>query len=140
MGFGSCWLLHSRYAAISATGRFDEALNGFDKARGIDPLSALSYEGIGSVLARAYGRLDEAIVHYKRALEIDAKMPLVEYNLGQVRVEQNRLDEAIAHYQKAITLSPRFALAHNAARERGMRLIAPERASSIGRDTALHQR
>jgi len=55
----------------------------------------------GSALLEA-GRLDEAILHLKKALSIVPKMPEAEDNLGKVYLNQKKFNEAIVCFNEAI--------------------------------------
>jgi tetratricopeptide (TPR) repeat protein len=68
------------------------------------------------------GRLDEAISHYEKALNIrpgnrethyHLSVALLHTSLGNALAEKGRLDEAIAHYRQAIELRDDFADAHS---------------------------
>ncbi len=51
------------------------------------------------------GRVDEAIEHYSRCIQIRSNSPDVHNNLGVALAAKGRLDEAIVHYKKAIELA-----------------------------------
>ncbi len=59
------------------------------------------------------GKLDDAIVEYKKAIEIDPKDATPHNNLGIALRSQGKLDDAIVEYKKAIELDPKFAKPHN---------------------------
>ena len=58
------------------------------------------------------GRLDEAAVQYREAIQIDPRFAEVHYNLGNVLTARGHGDEAIAEYQKAVDIKPDHAFAH----------------------------
>ena len=58
------------------------------------------------------GRLDEAIVHYQRALQIRPDYGLAHNNLGNVLLRLGRPDEALQHFRDALRLDPSNAEAH----------------------------
>lgn len=58
-------------------------------------------------------RFDEAIVAYRKALDIDPKAHEVWVNLGVVYRLKGDYDQAIAHYQKALDINPKYAEAHS---------------------------
>jgi tetratricopeptide (TPR) repeat protein len=56
------------------------------------------------------GEFDEALIQYRKALEIKPDYPDVYYNIGNVLAGRHphagtRVDEALAHYQKALDLA-----------------------------------
>ena len=59
------------------------------------------------------GQFDEAIAHYRKALEIKPDDAEAHYNLGNALAGRGQVDEAIAHYQTALELKPDYADAHN---------------------------
>ena len=58
------------------------------------------------------GRTDEAMVHFRKALEIKPKFADAHYKLGVALVGRGRPEEAVAHYQQALNLKPDYAEAH----------------------------
>jgi predicted O-linked N-acetylglucosamine transferase (SPINDLY family) len=52
------------------------------------------------------GRLDEAILHYQKALQHNPSSALTLYALGTAYHGKNKIDEAVAYYQKALQLDP----------------------------------
>jgi tetratricopeptide (TPR) repeat protein len=57
-------------------------------------------------------RLDEAITHYQKALQIKPDHAEARNNLGSAFFQQGRTDEAISQYQKALQIKPDYAAAH----------------------------
>ena len=58
-------------------------------------------------------RIDEAIEHYRKALEIDPEFPDAHNGLGAALAGLGRYDEAEEHYRRAIKIVPNFADACN---------------------------
>jgi tetratricopeptide (TPR) repeat protein len=58
------------------------------------------------------GKTDEAIVAYRRALDLNANNALAHHNLGDALLAKGQLDDAIAAYHKAIDSDPRYANAY----------------------------
>lgn len=85
----------------------EEAL--YRSAIEINPPKA--YGNLGSVLSNQ-GRLEEAEMAFRKALEFRPNMADVHYNLGILLQGSQRLDEAIISYQKAIHFRPTLALAY----------------------------
>jgi len=66
-------------------------------------------------LAEAFfqkGRLDEAIEHAQKALQIDPSQAVAHSALGLAFLQKRRLNEAVAHLQKAVEITP-TAAAHS---------------------------
>ena len=70
----------------------------------------MAHYNLGLALADR-GQLDEAIDHYKKAMEIQPDYAEAHYNLGIALASRGQLDEAIAHYKKAIEIQPDIAQA-----------------------------
>ena len=49
----------------------------------------------------------DSIKYYKKAIEIDANLSDVHYNLGNALYLVEKIDDAIHHYQRAIKLNPK---------------------------------
>ena len=73
--------------------------------------NALAHNNLGLAL-EGQERFDEAIGHYRSALDIDSEHLEAYNNLGIVFHRQGRFDEAIEQYQQALRVTPRFALTH----------------------------
>jgi tetratricopeptide (TPR) repeat protein len=73
--------------------------------------SAKAHYNFGAALMDR-GRTDEAMVHFRKALEIKPKFADAHYKLGVALVGRGRPEEAIAHYQEALNLKPDYAEAH----------------------------
>jgi tetratricopeptide (TPR) repeat protein len=59
------------------------------------------------------GDVDEAIAHYRQAVELRPSYAEAHYNLARLLVQKGQVDEAVAHYQKALEINPADAAAHN---------------------------
>jgi tetratricopeptide (TPR) repeat protein len=85
------------------------------------PDNAVAHINLGNALNQE-GRVDEAIIHERAALQIRPTFPEAHYNLGGAIYKKGRVDEAITEYQKALELKPDYAVYYtlgNALRERG---------------------
>ncbi|MHC4063223.1 MAG: tetratricopeptide repeat protein [Planctomycetota bacterium] len=76
-----------------------------------NPDSWLGHHHVAS-LARAQGRLDEAVSHYRRAIEIKPDSASAYGNLGITFLAQGRFDEAITQFYRVLQIDPHSANAH----------------------------
>jgi tetratricopeptide (TPR) repeat protein len=76
------------------------------------PDSAVAHYNLGNAL-KSQGKLDESVIEYRRAIELDSKYRAAHNNLGLTLAKQKKLDEAIAAYKKAIELDAKDAKAYN---------------------------
>ena len=52
--------------------------------------------------------LDDAIGHYRQAIEIKPDSALTHNNLGNILEAQGRIDEAVEHYRRALKIDPTY--------------------------------
>ena len=78
------------------------ALAEFEQALATDPNFAEAHNAIAILLHVAFKRPEEAVPHYKRALEIRPTFSEAKTNLANVYLDLGRYDEAIALYQEAL--------------------------------------
>jgi Flp pilus assembly protein TadD len=74
--------------------------------------NSMAHNNLGLALA-ARGQIDEAMAHYRKALEIIPNYELAHTNLGNALAGRGMVDEAIVHYRKALEIKPQLAGAHN---------------------------
>ena len=74
--------------------------------------SADDLNQIGIRLAQQ-GRLEESLLSFRRALEIQPGLAQTHHNLGITLQDLGRLEEAVASYRRALALKPDYAIAHN---------------------------
>jgi tetratricopeptide (TPR) repeat protein len=55
------------------------------------------------------GRVDEAITHFQKALQIKPDYEEAHCNLGNALLQKGNVDEAISHFQKALQIKPDYA-------------------------------
>lgn len=77
-----------------------------------NPTSWMAYNNLGTTLLKT-NRVDEAVVYFNKALEIDPQYVVGYNNLGNALLRIGRLDESFAQLQKALEINPRNAEAHN---------------------------
>jgi len=64
-------------------------------------------------LVEGQGRVDEAIAHYRRAVEITPRYAPIHNDLAKALAHQGQFAEALVHYRKALELDPDYLEAHN---------------------------
>ncbi len=99
------------------SGLLDEVLKkkGVVKGAGkIDRASedTVDYHKLGETL-QGEGKIGEAIVAYKRAIEVNPNYFGTYHNLGDLYQQKHKLDEAVSSYQMAIEQNPGFAWSHH---------------------------
>jgi Flp pilus assembly protein TadD len=72
----------------------------------------LAHTNLGVALA-GDGKTEEAIGHYRAALQIKPDDDDTHYNLANALKKQGAIDEAIAHYREAVKLNPNYSKAQN---------------------------
>ena len=72
----------------------------------------LAHNNLGAIL-QSQGRLDEALAHCRKALQLEPDEAGVYINVGSILADQGHLNEAIASYQKALKLKPNEVRAYN---------------------------
>ena len=72
----------------------------------------MAHYNLGIVLSEQ-GDAEQAIGHYRRAVDLRPDYAEAHYNLGRLLAEQGQFDDAIAHYEKAVAINPADAEAQN---------------------------
>jgi serine/threonine protein kinase/tetratricopeptide (TPR) repeat protein len=101
---------HTSLATIKANYDWDwsGSESEFQRAIALNPNSARAHQAYGFLLLRGTGRLEEAIVELKRALELDPLSPLINSNLGWALDDARQYNQAIEQDRKALELDPNF--------------------------------
>jgi len=71
----------------------------------------MAHNGLGYILAQR-GKLDEAIVHYSKALEINPNYVKAHNNMGNALARQGNIKGAFFHYYEALRINPNYAGAY----------------------------
>ena len=93
-------------------GKYEEAIQAYDKAIEIDPRYADAWNNKGAVLENM-GKYDEAIQACDKAIEINPQFADAWNNKGFALENMGRYDEAMQAYDKVIEIDPQFAYAWN---------------------------
>ena len=73
--------------------------------------NCVAHVSLGSLLA-ARGHLDDAIAHFRKALEIEPLFAEAHNNLGDALTNRGQVNDAIVHYRRALKINPGYADAH----------------------------
>ncbi len=76
------------------------------------PQKARPHNNLGNALKRQ-GRIEEAIVHFNKALQINPGYAKAYNNLGTALASQGKTEEAIKHFGIALYINPGYAAAHS---------------------------
>jgi tetratricopeptide (TPR) repeat protein/mono/diheme cytochrome c family protein len=76
------------------------------------PDDPLRHDAVAAIYLEAR-RLDEAIVHFGRSLELNPASAPTQYNLGYALALRGQRDEAMKRFREALRLDPDYAQAHN---------------------------
>ena len=88
--------------------QFDEARRTFAKMFGFGADSAAAYLFCGRILLRLeFTAVTEE--YAKKAIALDAKLPMAHYLLGELYLYQAKNDDAVAQFEQEIQLNPSFA-------------------------------
>jgi tetratricopeptide (TPR) repeat protein len=68
-----------------------------------NPVSWMAQNNLAAVLLQT-GRLEEAIDHLQKALEIDPNDVETHNNLGYALLQMGRVEESVAHFQRALEI------------------------------------
>ena len=83
----------------------------FEHALAVTGNNYVADNNLGNALEQQ-NRVDEAIRHLSKALELKPDFAGAHNNLGNALAKQGNLDGAVAHFSRAIQLKPDFAGAH----------------------------
>ena len=104
----SAW--YNKGLALDSLGKFDEAIQSYDKAIEIEPYRVEPRLNKGYALGKL-GKIEEEIRCYESAIAIDPNSALVWYNKGTAFDRLGKSKEAIECYEKAIQKNPNFGQA-----------------------------
>jgi tetratricopeptide (TPR) repeat protein len=98
--------------SLDSLGRYEEAIQCYDKAIELDPRWAGAWIGKANSLNNL-GRYEEAIHWCDKAIEVEPRYTFAWNNKGNALNSLGRYEEAIQCYDKAIELDPQLAMAWN---------------------------
>jgi tetratricopeptide (TPR) repeat protein len=77
-----------------------------------NPACWMAHYNLGIAL-RDHGETDQAIIHYRQAIELRPGYAEAHYNLGRLLAEKGEFNDAINHYEATLAINPADAEAHN---------------------------
>jgi tetratricopeptide (TPR) repeat protein len=83
----------------------------FEHAVRVDPRNHIAHSMLGANLLAA-GRVDDARLHYRRALEIRPDWPKAHTGLGEIFRQQGRLQDAVREFEAALRAWPQHDWTH----------------------------
>lgn len=95
---------------LCGKGRYDDAIEAFDKAIRLNPSSAVAWNNKGNAL-KLQNKHDEAIMAFDKSVELNPKFTDAWKNKGMALYDQHKYDEAIAAYDSALEIKPRLSKA-----------------------------
>jgi tetratricopeptide (TPR) repeat protein len=95
-----CYLVHWR-----------DSESVYEYMLGFSPDVVILHNNLGNVLKNA-GKVDQAVEHFNKSLELKPNSPEVHNNLGTLLDKLGRVNEAVEHYERALELRPNFSQAH----------------------------
>ncbi len=92
-------------------GKFNQAVPVLEAASQLEPENVMMWTNLaaaylGKLPFATPARQEKAIGAYNRALELDAQVPHVHYNLGLIYLERKDLQNAAAHFSRALETDP----------------------------------
>ncbi len=87
---------------------YRDALTLWSDAVAKKPDNPRAHDHLGNALARA-GRLDDAVRHYRLALQLAPDDGRLHYNLAKALHDQGHTNEAIREYETSLRLEPNYA-------------------------------
>ena len=76
------------------------------------PQKARPHNNLGNAL-KHQGKIEEAIAHFKKALQINPGYAKAYNNLGTALASQGKTEEALKHFGMALYINPGYAAAHS---------------------------
>jgi serine/threonine protein kinase/Tfp pilus assembly protein PilF len=91
---------------------YDDALKEFQEALKRQPNNPDILLGIAAV-ERRQGKMEDALVNFKKAVEMDPRSTILNYEVGNTLSVLRRYDDALESYDRALFLSPDWAVLYS---------------------------
>ncbi len=102
-GYESAWLYYNQGNAHYEEGKFDEAIEDYKKAIGIESEFTEAYNNLGNAYGRK-GDYDNAIANYTRAVNISPRFGKAYVNLGYAYYLKGNYKLSCRYYERACGL------------------------------------
>ena len=89
-----------------------EDIVGLEMVLDAEPDQLMFHDDV-ALLYLQFGKISEAVAHFRESARLDPDSPAAQYNLGTTLMELGDLDEAVAQFEHALRLNPDYARAHN---------------------------
>ncbi len=90
---------------LYSMGKYEEAIDSFDKSLQTDPGNATVWNNKGLALTRS-GKFDDAVICYDKAIQIDPNDYVFFNNKGNTLYKKGTIKEAMESYESAFKLNP----------------------------------
>ncbi len=93
--------------ALARVGKFDEAIEHFNRAIQIDPGTANAYNNLGFTFIQQ-GKFDKAEPQLIKALQLDPNNAKIHYQFARILTKKNNFEKAVTHLKEALRLDPNY--------------------------------
>jgi tetratricopeptide (TPR) repeat protein len=100
-----------RGMTLEKAGKFDRALEDYNKAIALDPSYSEAYDNRG-LLYQKMGRVDNAIEDFSKSILLDPSSGKAYFDRGVIHAETRSFDQAIEDFDHALARDPAFADAY----------------------------
>ena len=100
---------------LVAQKKIDQAIKCYENGIKIDPNFSMIYNNLGLLHFQHNEETDFKKIenYYKKAIELDDKLPEAQNNLGSLYNHTNKINKAIECYKNALNINPNFSFAHH---------------------------
>jgi tetratricopeptide (TPR) repeat protein len=112
LGFCAALLLSLVFLNWRQTAIYRDVVTLYTSTLTKNPGCWMAHYNLGIAL-KDRGKTDEAIAHYRQAIELRPTYAEAHYNLGRLLAQRGDLDDAVTHYKKALEINPADAEAEN---------------------------
>ncbi|MBL7741748.1 MAG: tetratricopeptide repeat protein [Chitinophagaceae bacterium] len=93
-------------------GKAEDAIVAYTASHQLNPKSSAACNGLGDIYRYLKKNTDEALIWYKKGVEVNPKSQNCQYGAGWCHNEKGRYAEAIPYLKKAIELNDKYTVAY----------------------------